>query len=249
MLAQKIAGFPTARTCAMSAADVARVEVHRPQHEQPRPRARVVRMRRRVRVRRDVERRRPQALVVREHRGLVLPPVLQAPPEVVEPRQVDDEVDGHRQHHERDDQAEALLSDRARERPSERDVLTAPARRLPRERQDERGEDGHRARPLDRERAAERDAGREPPRTPQRERDRRSGAGGEDLLQIAHRFRFLGSGFRIGRRSSIDPSPVQQQEQEAGEHPELQVDVEQRRSRQHHVEALDRHEEPRDERP
>ena len=234
----------------MSAPDVARVEVHRPQHEQPRPRARVVRVRRRVRVRRGVERGRPQARVVREHRGLVLPPVLQAPPEVVEPRQVRDEVDGDRQQHERDEQAQALLTHRARERPSERDVVTAPARRLPRERQDERGEDRHRARPFDRERAPERDAGREPPRSPERERDRRSGARGDDPLEVAQRLRAI-VGFRLGLRwrSTVDPSPVQQQEQEPGEHPELQVDVEQRRARQHDVEALDRHEEPCDERP
>ena len=247
MLAQKIAGFPMARTCAMSRAEVARVEVDRSQHEQPRPRARVVRVRRRVRVGRDVERRRlagsggtrawPSGSPTRPS-GSIRSGGTTAGTRSCRRRSGDQQ--------ERDDEAEALLADRPRERASERGVAPMAPRSSPTTHgQDQRAATmRHASRPLHGERGAERDAGGEAPRSPEREGDRRARADDHHQLQLrgvarrAERRIGLRLGFR--RRAPVDPSPVQQEEQEPSDHPELQVDVEQRRSRQHDVEVLDR---------
>ena len=79
-------------------------------------------------------------------------------------------------------------------------------------------------------------------RWPRRRRARPLGLGAVGLAGFLRR--------REGSRgASVDPAPVEQQQQEPQRHPERQVDVEQRDPRLHDVEALDRDQQAGDERP
>ena len=124
------------------------------------------------------------------------------PVEVMQPRQIGDDVDDRRDEHEGEDEREALLRERPCERSTASGVAATPPRRLPHQRDHDRGEHPEPARPLDGYGRAERDPGRVSPRTPQGRRD----------VGIAVGHVAVWAGGRPTRRPPVDPSPIEHQD-------------------------------------
>ena len=185
-----------------------------------------------------------------------------APSEVMEPGDPRDHVDRDRREQQREHDPERLARHRPAEGAQPRAVAAMPPGGLPHVGEHDDREQREGARPFHRRGGAERGPGGEAPRPPDRRdrgRGRRRGdvrfdrSVGVERREVGWRVGIVGLDDRravLGHGlSSVDPAPVEQEQHEGQDDPELEVDVEQADARHHHVQVLDRHQQAGDRGP